>query len=30
MDQLIELIEVPNKKKRIKETNQLKKIYYPY
>ena len=29
MDQLIELIEA-NKKKRIKEINQLKKIYYPY
>ena len=29
MNQLIELIEA-NKKKRIKEINQLKKIYYPY
>ena len=29
MNKLIELIEA-NKKKRIKEINQLKKIYYPY
>ena len=29
INKLIELIEA-NKKKRIKEINQLKKIYYPY